>query len=134
MLRGLLLALAILAILGSARADAQSLQGGSATSPAGARNWATAPLVVEVCPATAANEGGVRVVVRELTGTPILSVNGTQGSIVTLPSSSAPLAPASAPKRVIKFACEDASARVGADTFVDVTFPVRGAPLAPVVQ
>jgi hypothetical protein len=75
----------------------------------------------------------VRLVLRELNDIPLLSVLGTAGSNVTLLTASAPLASPATPTRVIKFACEDATGRVGADTFVSVTFPIRRAPQAPLL-
>jgi len=114
---------------GAAHAQA-ACSGGTAASPACVRNWATAPLVVTMCPSTATNEGGVRLVMRELNDTPLLSASGTPGSAVSLPSTSAPSG--GALRRTVKLACEDGLARLGGDTFVDLTFP-KDRPLAPVL-
>lgn len=134
MLRNLLLVLGLLALFGS-RADAQTCSGGTASAPACARNWAAGPLVVTACTPTSSLEAGVKLHLRELNSTPILSVNpATPGGQVTLPTSSAPLAPSNAPTRRVRFVCEDPSGRTGVDTFVDLTFPVLGPPAAPVVQ
>lgn len=123
-------------LLTAGTASAQTpCQGGTPTTPACSRNWAAGPLNVQACPATATSTDGVRVVLRELAGTPILSVTaGTPGGVVTLPTSSAPLASPTAPTRVVEFVCEDAAARKGASTFASITFPVLGVPVAPTLQ
>jgi hypothetical protein len=128
------LALAWFLLAASAQAQVPC-QGGTQSAPACSRNWSAGPLSVQACPAPdASTEPGVRVVVRELDGTALLSVAaGSPGAVVSLPTSSAPLAPATAPARVLKFSCEDASGRAGVDTFASVTFPVRARPAAPVL-
>ena len=102
-------------------------QGGTATAPACARSWATAPLSIQACPASVSggNVAGTAVVLRETNGTPLLSVNAaTPGGLVTLASSQAPLALAGSTVRVIEFKCTAPGFPAGgAATFATVTFP-----------
>jgi hypothetical protein len=127
------LVLGFLVLSGGSALAQTPCQGGTQAAPACSRDWSAASLVVQVCPATATTEPGVKLVLRELNDAPLLSVLGAAGTNVTLPTSSAPLAAPATPTRIIKFACEDSSSRVGTDTFVSVTFPIRRAPQAPLL-
>lgn len=130
-MRSLLLALLFLA----APALAQTpCQGGSASAPACSRNWATAPLTVRACPATASTNAGARVLLTEVDGTPLLSVTpGVPGGDVAIPTASAPVVRGTSATRVIRFTCEDAGGVGGDATFASVTFPVDRRPVAPVL-
>ncbi len=141
-LSGLLMAFILLALpfASATPAVAQTTcQGGTATAPACSRNWATGPLNVLACPADPATGAvaGETLVLRELNGTPLLSVTaGTPGGQLTLAASQAPRAPAGSTVRVIEFRCTASGFSTGgAATFATITFPQipASAPVAPTV-
>ncbi len=127
--------LALVLLAAGAAAEAQTpCQGGTATAPACARNWATGPLNIMACPAVqAGQDSGVRVVLRELNGTPLLSAQAAApGAQVTLASASAPRVPAGGvASRVLEFTCEGPTGQGGAATFATITFPVAAPTPAP---
>jgi hypothetical protein len=128
-----ILTLLVLVLLARAASAQSPCQGGTATAPACSRNWATTALSVQVCPGdNITSAPGVRLVLRETSGAPLLSVNaGTPGGTVTLATASAPRALPGSDVRTIDFACEDAQGRRGASTFASLTFPVVPTPVAP---
>ena len=120
-------------------ANAQTCKDGTPTQPACSRDWSTGPLTVIACPADPAtgSEAGVKLLVKELDGTPILSVvPGTPGGSVTLATSSAPKAVPANRTRVIEFSCDGATVTGGKPTYASITFPLAPAvrPAAPVLQ
>jgi hypothetical protein len=122
----------------SAAAIAQTpCQGGTAVAPACARDWSIGPLRVLACPGdNVTTTPGARLIMREVNGTPILSVvAATPGGQIDLPSASAPRAPLGALTRTVQLHCEDAAARGGPPTFASVTFPAAtpGPPVAPLL-
>lgn len=122
----------VIFLLAALPAGAQTpCQGGTATAPACARSVVATPLSVSACPATATSEAGTKLVLRELDGSPLLSVTpGSPGGTVTLQPASFPST--GAPVRTVKFSCEDVLGREGVATFASLTF--RNAPVAPALQ
>lgn len=114
-------------------------KGGTPTQPACSRTWGGAsPLNVLACPSDASlnTDAGVRLYLRELNGTPIVSVlAGTPGGQVTLAAASAPSAPPATRTRVVEFSCDGANVTGGEPTYAAITFPLAAPsrPVAPTV-